>query len=66
MTILLTAEEAAKELRIGRTRMWDLITRREVVSVKVGGSRRVPYEELTAYIKRLIDEQSGETDEGAA
>ena len=59
MTLLLTAEEAAKELRIGRTRMWDLITHGEVVSVKVGGSRRVPYDELAAYIKRLVAEQSG-------
>ena len=59
MTLLLKPEEAAKELRIGRTTMWDLITRGEVVSVKVGGSRRVPYDELAAYIKRLVAEQSG-------
>lgn len=65
MTLLLTAEEAAKELRIGRTRMWDLITRGEVRSVKVGGSRRVPYAELTAYVKRLIAEQSSEPGETA-
>lgn len=65
MTLLLTAEEAAKELRIGRTRMWDLITRGEVVSIKVGGSRRVPYDELTAYVKRLVAEQAGDSGETA-
>ncbi len=65
MTLLLTAEEAAKELRIGRTRMYDLIRRREVVSVKVDGSRRVPYDELFAYFKRLVAEQSDESGEAA-
>jgi excisionase family DNA binding protein len=66
MTLLLTAEEAAAELRIGRTRMYALIASGEVVSVKVGGSRRVPYDELAAYVKRLVSEQSSEADEGAA
>jgi excisionase family DNA binding protein len=65
MTLLLTAEEAAEELRIGRTRMYALIASGEVVSVKVGGSRRVPYDELAAYIKRLVAEQSGEPGEAA-
>jgi len=65
MTLLLTAEEAAKELRIGRTRMYDLIRRHEVVSVKVDGSRRVPYDELVAYVKRLVAEQSDESGEAA-
>lgn len=66
MTILLTVEEAAKELRIGRTRMFALIADGEVVSVMVGGSRRVPYDELAAYVKRLVAEQSAEADVGAA
>lgn len=65
MTILLTAEEAAKELRIGRTRMYDLIRRREVISIKVDGIRRVPYAELVSYVKRLVAEQSDETGEAA-
>jgi excisionase family DNA binding protein len=60
MTLLLTVDEAAAELRIGRTRMFDLIKRREVVSIMVGGSRRVPADQLAAYVKRLIDEQAAE------
>jgi excisionase family DNA binding protein len=58
-TLLLTAEEAADELRIGRTRMYALIKSGEVVSIKVGGSRRVPYGELAAYIGRLVTAQGG-------
>jgi excisionase family DNA binding protein len=64
-TLLLTAEEAADELRIGRTRMYALIKSGEVVSVKVGGSRRVPYRELAAYIGRLVTAQGAESSEAA-
>jgi excisionase family DNA binding protein len=60
MTLLLTVEQAAEELQIGRTKMFALLDRGEVASIKVGGSRRVPYDELIAYVKRLIAEQSGE------
>jgi excisionase family DNA binding protein len=62
MTLLLTAEEAAKELRIGRTRMYDLMRRGEIVSIKVDGSRRVPYGALTDYVKRLIAEQTNDSE----
>jgi excisionase family DNA binding protein len=64
-TLLLTPEEAAAELRIGRSRMYDLLRRGDVQSVKVGGSRRVPYDDLAAYVKRLVAEQSGEPGEAA-
>lgn len=61
MTLLLTVEEAAEELRIGRTRMYALIATGEVPSVKVGGSRRVLYDELAAYLRRLAAEQCGDS-----
>ncbi len=56
--LLLSVEEAAIELRIGRSRMFDLIRTGEVLSVKVGGLRRVPYDSLRAYVDRLATEQS--------
>ena len=65
-SLLLTPEEAASELRIGRSRMYDLIKRGEVVSVRVGGSRRVIRESLNAYIRRLLAEQSAGPWGGAA
>jgi excisionase family DNA binding protein len=65
MTLLLTVEQAAEELQIGRTKMFALLDRGEVASIKVGGSRRVPYDELVTYVKRLIAEQSGESGEAA-
>jgi excisionase family DNA binding protein len=55
--LLLSPEEGAAQLRIGRSRMFDLIRRGEVLSVKVGGSRRIPYDSLRAYVNRLVTEQ---------
>jgi excisionase family DNA binding protein len=56
--LLLSVEEGAAQLRIGRSRMFDLIRRGEVLSVKVGGSRRIPYDSLQAYVDRLTEEAS--------
>ncbi len=57
--LLLSVEEGAAQLRIGRSRMFDLIRRGEVLSVKVGGSRRIPYDSLRAYVDRLAEQASG-------
>lgn len=52
--ILLTVEEAAQRLRIGRTKMYSLISTGEVKSVTIGTSRRVPAEALTEYVSALV------------
>jgi excisionase family DNA binding protein len=56
--LLLSIEESAAQLRIGRSRMFDLIRRGEVLSVKVGGSRRIPYDSLRDYVRKLVAEQA--------
>lgn len=56
--LLLTAEQAAGRLGIGRTKMFDLIATGEVSSVKVGRCRRVPTEALAEYVAQLR-EQAG-------
>ena len=38
--------------------MFGLIRRGKVLSVMVGGSRRVPYDSLRAYVDQLITEQA--------
>ena len=43
--------------------MFDLIRRGEVLSVKVGGSRRIPYDSLKAYVDRLTEQASCASDE---
>jgi excisionase family DNA binding protein len=47
---LLTVEEAAVALSVGRTLMWELVTRRQVKSIKVGRSRRVPVTALQDFV----------------
>lgn len=51
--LLLTVEEAAQRLSIGRPKMWQLVMRGEVFSVKIGASRRVPTTSLVNYVRRL-------------
>lgn len=55
--LLYTAEEAAKELRIGRTQMFALMGSGRIASVKIGRSRRVPRAALDAYVEGLRNEQ---------
>jgi excisionase family DNA binding protein len=51
--LLLTVEEAAQRLRLGRTLVYGLISSGELESVKVGRLRRVPAECLPEYVATL-------------
>jgi excisionase family DNA binding protein len=51
--VLLTVEEAAKRLRIGRTSIYRLVSTRAIETVTVGRLRRVPEECLAEYVTRL-------------
>ncbi|MER7815228.1 helix-turn-helix domain-containing protein [Streptomyces sp. NPDC096153] len=51
--LLLTAEEAARRLGIGRTTCYALIASGELESVKVGSLRRIPADALAVYVARL-------------
>ena len=51
--LLLTVEEAAKRLRLGRTLVYRLISSGQLESVKVGRLRRVPAECLPEYVAAL-------------
>jgi excisionase family DNA binding protein len=50
---LLTVEEAAERLRLGRTFVYRLIRSGELESVKVGRLRRVPAECIPQYVAGL-------------
>ncbi len=51
--IVLTVEEAAELLGIGRTLMYALVTAGEVESVRIGRLRRIPTDALDSYVLRL-------------
>jgi len=54
---LLTVEEAARRLSLGRTTLYALLKDGQITSVRVGRLRRIPAEALDAYTARLIAEQ---------
>jgi excisionase family DNA binding protein len=50
---LLTVEEAARRLGIGRTYCFRLIATRELESITVGRLRRIPADAIPEYVERL-------------
>jgi excisionase family DNA binding protein len=57
--IVLTIEEAADSLRIGRTLMYALVMAGEVESVQIGRLRRIPIDALDQYVERLRMSRQG-------
>ncbi|MGI5356135.1 excisionase family DNA-binding protein [Streptomyces sp. CA-252508] len=55
--VLLTVEEAARRLRVGRTTCFALIRSGALESLMVGGLRRVPVDAPAAFVARLRTEQ---------
>lgn len=53
--LLLSPEEAAEMLGVGRSRVYDLMRKRELLSVRIGKSRRVPVAALQEYVKGLTE-----------
>jgi excisionase family DNA binding protein len=51
--LLLTVEEAAEQLGIGRTLMYALVKRGAVESVQIGRLRRIPADALPRYLAQL-------------
>jgi excisionase family DNA binding protein len=51
--LLLTVEEAAQRLSIGRTTMYSLVSAGAIKSVTIGRLRRIPSECLDEYVSSL-------------
>ena len=58
--LLVTVEEAARRLSIGRTAAYMLVLRGELQSVKIGRTRRVVVASLEAYIRRRLSDKEDE------
>jgi excisionase family DNA binding protein len=54
--LLLTVPEAANALGISRSKLYELIKAGAISSLRIDGSRRVPYRALTTYIDQLMKE----------
>ncbi len=51
--MLLTAEQAAQSLAIGRTKVFELIRSGELESIRIGSSRRIPIDAIESFVFRL-------------
>jgi excisionase family DNA binding protein len=56
--LLLSPEEAAAVLRIGRSRVFELMRERELLSVRIGRSRRMPVAASRSYVERLAEQEA--------
>lgn len=54
--LLLTAEEVAEVLNVGRCKVYDLIRNGEIESIKIGRLRRIPVDKVRKFAERLIEE----------
>ena len=57
---LLTVNEVAARLAIGRTTLYQLITSQELRTVKIGRARRIPESAVNEWIARHIRDQEPE------
>ncbi len=57
--ILLSVREAARRLAIGRSLLYRLMLERQILSVKIGRSRRVPIWALDEFVKTKVSETEG-------
>jgi excisionase family DNA binding protein len=61
--LLITLEEAARRLSVGRTTLYELAARGELQTVTIGRCRRVPLSSLNSFVERLTSEGSPEREE---
>ena len=54
--LLLTVDEAAERLSMSRTRLYGLLGRHVIFSIKEGRARLVPVAELERYVERRVAE----------
>lgn len=60
--LLLTPENAAELLAVGRTKLYELLRTGAIESVRIGGARRIPATALTAYVEQLRQEEAIDAD----
>lgn len=53
----LTVKEVARRLAVGRTTVYELIAKQELVAIKIGRARRIPESALDTWIAQQLDER---------
>ena len=62
LRLLLSVEEAAQRLHIGRSTVYTLVAQNHLESVKIGKLRRIPAAALDDYVAALRDADYGHGD----
>ena len=52
---LLTARQVAVQMGISESQVWHLVRSKELDSLKIGWSRRIPADAIGRYIKKRLD-----------
>ena len=61
--ILLKPSQVAQLLGLGRSKVYDLLSKQEIPSIKIGKAVRVPAEALRAWVnERMADEGATDSD----
>lgn len=55
--LLYTPEEAAEQLSISRSKMYELLAWKEIASLHIGTSRRIPARALDEFIDRKLGDK---------
>jgi excisionase family DNA binding protein len=55
----LTVKEVARRLAVGRTTVYELIAKRELVAIRIGRARRIPESALERWVAQQIQDQGG-------
>nr|WP_276206618.1 helix-turn-helix domain-containing protein [Streptomyces griseoruber] len=53
---MLTVPEVMTRLKVGRTKVYDLIRTRRLVSIKVDGCRRIPDDAVCDFVRHQMGE----------
>ena len=57
-TELLTVPQVMERLQLGRTAVYDLIRTRQLASITLGRTRRIPTHALTDFIHTRLDQEA--------
>lgn len=53
----LTVKEVARRLAVGRTTVYELIAKGDLVAIRIGRARRIPESALERWIAQQLDER---------
>jgi excisionase family DNA binding protein len=59
--LLIKPEEAARAISVSRSTLYDMLARREIESVSIGRSRRIPVAALRRWVEAQASRQNANT-----